>query len=339
MVYVRVDANETIATGHVMRCLAIAEKLKKRGETVVFILADDYPIKLIEEYGFHTLVLQTDWQKMESELEIFQKLIQKNHIQKLLIDSYQVTEKYLTKLHELTSIVYIDDLATFHYDVDHLINYNHYYKTIHYERKYKESSTKLWLGCNYIPLREEFQKIEEKKICCKIENIMITTGGTDPYHVCFLLAQKLAEKYSDINIHVVAGKFFDNVTCLKQLEKEKKNVILHQNINRMSDLMQKCDLAISAGGTTLYELCACGVPSICFCMADNQSLGVMEMAKEDIMLTAGDVRYSNEEFYDRILELVEKMKSKETRKLFSKQMQKLVDGKGAERIANIIMEI
>ena len=72
---IRVDANEIVATGHVMRCLAIAEELRKIGQELLFISADDFPRPLIEQKGFEFVSLQTDWKHMEKEIERLQAVI------------------------------------------------------------------------------------------------------------------------------------------------------------------------------------------------------------------------------------------------------------------------
>lgn len=68
MLYIRTDMNNMIATGHVMRCLAIAEAAKEQGEQVTFLLSDEQAVELIEQRGYQTIVLHTSWYDMESEL-------------------------------------------------------------------------------------------------------------------------------------------------------------------------------------------------------------------------------------------------------------------------------
>ena len=102
--------NDTIATGHMMRCLAIADAAKSIGQSTVFILADNEAVGLLKERGYEYIVLDTDWNNMESEIGILEQLILKWKINRILIDSYQVTKSYLQKLQKLTEVYYIDDL-------------------------------------------------------------------------------------------------------------------------------------------------------------------------------------------------------------------------------------
>ena len=95
MFYIRADGNEKIGMGHIMRCLTIAEKLREQGEEVLFLTADDRPVKLIEERGFTAKILFTYYDKMEVELPQLMPLFMGDgqaEKPRILVDSYFVTE-------------------------------------------------------------------------------------------------------------------------------------------------------------------------------------------------------------------------------------------------------
>ena len=94
----------------------------------------------------------------------------------------------------------------------------------------------------------------------------------------------------DIKIHVVEGVYSVNHEFLEKLSEEYDNLIIHKNVQNMTELMVQCDIAISAGGFTLYELCACGVPTISVAFADNQLENVKRFDEEGLIIYAGDVR-------------------------------------------------
>lgn len=338
MIFIRADANAVIATGHIMRCMVIAAWLVKLGEQVTFLVADEFSVDMLDENGFSYIVLDTDWRTMESELPVLRKIIQNFESSILFVDSYQVTEAYFKELSTITKVIYLDDRNAFRCDVFGLINYSHYYHDFKYEETYADSGVRLWLGCGFIPLRDEFCHMEEKDIHDAVQNIMITTGGTDNFNVSEQILKTMAVRFADIKFHLVIGRFYKNRDKLRELASGMKNVILYENISKMSTLMKNCDVAISSGGTTLYELCACGVPTICFSMADNQVPGVKAMAEQGIMLSAGDVRDAEELFGVRVLEHFGRLQDKGQRLAYSRKMQKLVDGKGAERIADMVLK-
>ena len=121
MIYIRTDMNSVIATGHMMRCLAVADAAGSMGEETTFLLADAEAADLLEKRGYRYIVLNTDWKDMEGELPALRKVIGERGIHTLLIDSYRVTEKYLAELEKLVRTVYIDDVNAFHYPVSALI--------------------------------------------------------------------------------------------------------------------------------------------------------------------------------------------------------------------------
>lgn len=103
--------------------------------------------------------------------------------------------------------------------------------------------------------------------------------------------------------------------------------------------MRKCDAAVSAGGTTLFELCACKVPTICFSFADNQAGFTWKMGEHQVMLYAGDARENPAKTASVIIEkLVGLCGDKELSHSLSENMGKLVDGKGVGRIVDALLK-
>ena len=102
--------------------------------------------------------------------------------------------------------------------------------------------------------------------------------------------------------------------------------------------MKSADIAVSAGGTTLYELCACGTPTISYAFADNQLNNVIQFQEDEIIDYAGDARCGN--LIEKILYYLEQYRSdKDLRLKRARKMQQLVDGNGSMRIVHEWKEI
>ena len=141
-------------------------------------------------------------------------------------------------------------------------------------------------------------------------------------------------------LHVVVGRLNEDKDKLYKLADELPFLQLHENVSDMASLMASCDLAVSAAGTTLYELCAAGVPSMSFCLADNQLTAAKTFEEAGIIPCAGDIRYSCDEALDRIMDFVTYMSENfQKRKAAHETMRRLVDGKGAVRIAEALIEM
>ena len=338
MLFFRVDANREIATGHLMRCLTIAEEAKNRGINATFIMAEGDFYEYLHNKGFSTYILQSDYQNMEEEIPAMKHLIQELHISKLIIDSYFVTEGYFHEISQCTKTVYIDDLCKEVYLCDMLICYANYYQKLSYEEKYSRN-TRLVLGCAYVPLRNAFTDIKEKEIPNEVKEILIMSGGTDPFHVCRdIMERVMTEDNARYRFTAICGKYNADYSFLKERYEGKHNAEILQNVENMEYYMKRADVAISAGGTTLYELCACGTPTICYSYADNQLDNVTSFHEDGIMIYAGDIR--NNGCPDQITEALEHLLCDgQLRGRLSKKMQQKVDGKGAARIVEEIVKL
>lgn len=366
MVVIRADANSKIGMGHVMRCLSVADALLKRGEEVLFVTADDTPVPLLTKKGVPYRVLHTDYADMEAELpklwnalsELPQgpgvpeaALPQRNTF--ILVDSYYVTEKYLAALKKRITTIYMDDIYAFSYPVDMLINYNIYGEEMGYEKDAAFADTKLLLGTKYVPLREEFSAgagyVQSRKEFSEgVENvtpaadggILITTGGSDSFNLAGQLLME-AMKYDALKTkeyHVVSGSLNPHIGELQALAQKHENIHIHCNVTNMAELMAESEVALSAGGSTLYELCAVGVPVIAFSFAENQEHLVQTFVKRGIAQYGGNYRTDgNKMIQNTIAGLETLLEDKNLRTEYRKKARTLVDGKGADRIAEAII--
>lgn len=332
MLYIRADMNDSIATGHIMRCRAIADAARKQGEETTFLLADGQAVNLLKEWGYSYIVLGTDWKDMDSELRVLEKVISEKNIECLLIDSYQVTESYLKHLSEKTRTIYIDDVNAFLYPVDVIICYVNYWEKFSYNVRCPEK--KLLLGPQYVPLRTEFYNCPSKYIKSKVENLVLLSGGTDRYDVLDKLLEKIKKKYYKL-ITVFCGAYYPKYEYMLEKYKNEKNVVIRKAVNNIKDYMDNADFLVSAGGTTLYELCAVGTPAVSYSIADNQLENVKVFHENGIIDYAGDVRC--DDVVKNILKYLDLYyKNEALRRDRSQKMQKLIDGKGAERIAECL---
>lgn len=339
-IFIRTDMNETIATGHVMRCLSIADAAAKKGKKTIFISADEHPEELICSRGHSFINLDREWNQMDKESEKLIPVLQEYGAGRLLIDSYQVTYDYLEEVRKVTEIFYLDDLDQFKYPVQNLICYANYYRKLSYGAY--SDRTKFYLGTSYLPLREVYQNRNRKDISSKISHVLLLSGGSDPLHMTDrllpVIMRKMEGKGNSI-ITVICGKLyhgFDDL-CKRYEEKNGSDLMIRilQDVSHPEIYMEEADLAVSAGGTTLYELSAMGVPTITYSFADNQLQNVKQFMEDGLMDYAGDGRNTGvEEKLEDYFDLLEK--DIDLRKKRSEAMQQLVDGRGAERIADLL---
>ena len=339
MVYIRTDANETIATGHVMRCLTIAHEIVQLGEKVCFIISDKESAGMISGQGFPFLITFTKWDNtdIEYEYKMLQGYAKNGDI--LLVDSYFLNSDYLMKMKSLFRIAVFDDMFAEKFPADIVINYNLYFEKYNYAERYAGTNTKLLLGSKYVPLRKEFLNVKPA-VNEEINTILLICGGGDKYHILPELVRRICftEKGRKYKFLVIAGGLNKDVEELKTYEKNLKNVKVYQNVKSMVSVMQQADMVISAASTVLYECCRMQLPTIFFTMADNQEDDVEAFADSGIMKYAGDIRKNRTGTIAAIMEMLEEVTSDETvRRNLIERMRKVVDGKGAWRIAKAII--
>ena len=255
--------------------------------------------------------------------------IERRGISRILIDSYQVTEHYLAALQEYVETIYIDDLNAFTYPVNTIICYANYWSKFRYEEQY--DSVKFYLGTRYVPLREAFWNCEAKKIKPRVERLLILSGGADPYDAIGKILKQIDRTWYR-QIDVICGKYNGRYCELKEIYRNEKNIHIHKTVTDIDKYMKNADIAISAGGTTLYELCACGTPTISYSLADNQLDNVKQFQEAQLIDYAGDVRY--EDVALKVQNYLERYHGDSImRREKSLKMQQTVDGKGALRLA------
>lgn len=241
-------------------------------------------------------------------------------------------------MRQYTTTAYLTGMNNFLYPVDILINYHIYAKHLGYQEQYKKN-TKLVLGCQFAPLRREFSiepiyMRDEKKI-------FITTGGTDPYEVMPALLELLLESdCKQWEYHIIIGKYYkkQEIEKLYKLKDKTRNIFFYKDIQNIEKIMKNCSIAVSAAGSTLYELCACGIPTVVFAFADNQLLSLKAFSEQNFAESAGDVRQNFTENLKKIVDgVLRYAMNKELCIKRSNSNRKKIDGKGAERLAKILI--
>lgn len=341
MIIFRADGNSVIGAGHIMRCLSIANAAKEKGETCKFILATDDFKETIIGNGHSAEVLNSDYTKVDTK-EIIE-LISKEKPSAVIADSYFVTENDMNVLRQYcneigSKLVYIDDRCCCAFPCDILVNYNVSADKDSYNKLYENTTKPVFLlGTEYAPLRKEFQDQEDRVVIKEGKNILVSTGGADSDHFTLSLINEAA-KYNDYNFHFVVGMMNRDKTEIRKLASEYRNIIIHENVAQMGKLMRSCDAAVSASGSTLYELCATQTPTITYVLADNQIPLANGFSDRDIIKYYGDIRVIGKDKLANILicEIVKLADDYEQRKHIAETMA-VVDGNGAGRIIDRIL--
>ena len=344
MIYLRADGNKQIASGHLMRCLTIARSLRHKDILPVFLVSDSDSIEMLQNiltqeekasHAFPVIHLQTDYTDLEQELPVLEKILQTQPPECLLVDSYFATADYFDALQGLCPIAYIDDLQAFDAPLDLVINYD-----LAPDTSFYQNARRVLAGGTYTPLREQFS-LNQYHVWEQVRDVFLSTGATDPWYITANLIRYLLEdpQWEDTSFHVITGPMHHSREQLLALSGSDERVVLHENVQDMASLMKECDLAVSAGGTTLFELCAIGVPSLSFAFADNHLPGIRDFATADLIPTLGDVR-TNPDFILHAAQTLSQLAADHSRRAEqSSRMRIAIDGAGANRIAGALLKL
>lgn len=343
MLIIRADGNVQIGIGHLMRCMTVGEAVRSLyGDDypMLFICADAESAQTVSTHGFESDILNTDFHDMDGELDKLALCMLRHDIvlsgdNVILVDSYYVTDTYLLRLKEYGKVYLMDDLQGHAYPVDGIINYNIFANPGTYEDLYRGKNVQFYLGSKYIPLRKQFSKTKYK-VRETVSDVLITTGGGDESNIAAEILNAIYRN-EDITYHILIGRFNTHLESWRRQSREKQNVKVYYDISDVASLMIQCDMAISAGGSTIYELSALGIPFICFSYADNQNALVDYIGNTKTAGCAGRWNQGKQSVLDSIREQFEVMyDSKELRRQYSEKERNLIDGEGAYRIAEVI---
>lgn len=323
----RVDASTQIGSGHVMRCLTLAQKLKKGKQADVYFvmrLLEGNLIELVKSKGFTVFTLPkaplndglkgyAKWltaTQMQDAEETNAVISQLPKIDLLVVDSYAIDYEWESMLRPyVKQIMVIDDLANRKHDCDILLDQNFF---LNKEERYNglvAEDCKLYLGPKYALLREEFYITKEhlRKRNGGISNILVFFGGSDLTNETekAIKAIKLLNK-PDIKVNVVVGFSNKHKEIIKKQCRSHPQFYFYCQVNNMAELMNEADLAIGAGGTTILERWFMELPSIVISVADNQTKICEDCAEAGLFKYLG--KYSEVSVQDIINALEEFIK-------------------------------
>jgi UDP-2,4-diacetamido-2,4,6-trideoxy-beta-L-altropyranose hydrolase len=339
----RVDASIQMGTGHVMRCLALAQSWQDDGGEVYFCTHQDLPLALIQRLtteGINRIELQFVPGSQADALGTISHC--RNHLSSwLVLDGYHFDADYQQAIVAAgLQLLAIDDYGhADRYCADLVLNQNVYADAILYPRI--DSHTQLLLGCEYALLRREFWQWRDdlQSKVRKLEpnaplRLLVTLGGSDPNNTTFTVLTALKD-LEGIEAKIIIGGSNPHLELLKSACDDLKDTIsLYYDITNMPELMAESDLAIAAGGSTCWELAMMGIPSLLLILAENQRLNAEKLGELGVGINLG-----------RDLQVTPKIISGEIDRLrqdpdrltsMSEKAVTLVDGYGANRVIEYI---
>lgn len=325
--FVVTEGGENIGFGHVMRCKSVAAQLKAKNVSVEFIVNDDQRLDgMFNDFIVHRYSLG-----VESIKSILTFLDKKAVV---LVDSYKLVQSDYDALARHASLLAcFDDYQRLEYPAGLVINGALDAEKIDYRQR---KGVEYLLGVRYAPLRDEFVNVEPKVIRDKVSNVLITMGGDDFRNLTPGVSELLSAVCPEAEIQVVIGGAFKDKEKYVTQAHSKVKYCSGINATQMRNLMQLADFAVTAGGQTLYELARVGTPALVVGVADNQKNNIAAWDSHGFIKFCG--WHDDPRLWQNLKSFAKDMASAAVRKTMSNAGSALIDGQGAERIAEAIIQ-
>jgi len=357
----RVDASIQIGMGHVMRCLSLADTLRKHGVNCIFFCRPrpGDMLEVIKQRGYKAVALPSlgddsrlfdfkestcaSWLGTRWDIDAFDtyKALNDQILDWLIVDHYALDQNWESALRiGCRHLMVIDDLADRPHDCDILLDQNLGRSASDYKNLLSENVLQL-VGPKFALLREEFEiarpesLVQRSTIKCK--HLLIAMGGIDQHNITeqILEALETSSLQRDLRISVVLGSkapHLENVKIRASIMNWKTRVI--SGLSDVAKLMSDSDLAIGAAGVTAWERCCMGLPSIIMVLADNQRAGAIALENAGAALIADNVNEIVLQLKSFLspegnLNLLERM---------SASAANIVDGRGTARVCRRIID-
>jgi UDP-2,4-diacetamido-2,4,6-trideoxy-beta-L-altropyranose hydrolase len=360
----RVDASNQIGTGHVTRCIALADELTAAGMRCCFICRslEGNMILNIRNHGYKTFELpknnrmtyvhdylnnqleHADWLGVDwlTDAEQTAAILELQNITWLVIDHYAIDIKWEEHIKPyINYLCVIDDLDNRNHSCEILIDQNWFglQTNLRYDKKVNHNCIKL-VGPNYAIIKSIYLKARKKvkKRSGIINTILVFFGGSDQQNQTEkTLAALSNDIFDEIYVDIVVGPNYLNYEALSQLASKRSRTKIYKNLPDLSDLMVKADIMIGAGGTTTWERMCLGLPSLIISIANNQTQICIELNNAGFINYIGE--FNNVGISDIEKKIIQITLQPDLLKKQSEIIFHLVDGYGTSRVVQAFQQI
>ena len=354
----RVDESNQIGSGHIMRCLTLAKALSTHGANCAFICRDlvgNFSNKITEanfqlfllpkqeknervsnQENTHTNWLGCDWEIDAKQTQEFLAPIQPDW---LVVDHYSLDVKWESYLQEnYQKLIVIDDLADRQHNCDVLLDQNLYADMAsRYKGKIPNHCIQLF-GPQYALLHPCYANLRKqaKPRTFPLKNLLVFFGGFDSFNITGLVLEALENLPTPFeSINIVISKQSLHYEQIRNRIKDSSNIQLHSDIPSLAELILKADLAIGAGGSTTWERCCLGLPTLVVTVAQNQRPVSHHLNQLGLVSWVADASTVQPE---HIIHALKKCLSMDNISLWSKQCMDICSGQGSNQVVKTMLE-
>ncbi len=325
-VLLRADASATQGTGHVMRCLTLAQCLREAGHTVTLgtnesgvvwledmIRANGINVVRVPQHSLdHQLLSQLapDW---------------------IAVDSYEIEAHLISECRSVSRVLAIVDGDDRGIDADLYLDHNVGAELLEWPAHVQP---RLLAGSRYSLIRQaivDARRPQPWLFSSDSPHIVAVMGGSDPTGTIVPVTQALCGLVGNFRATIVCASIWRGK--VDALVANRGNFMVTEPTGELPALLVTCDVAVSAAGTSSWELCTLGIPSVLIDVVDNQTLGLSELSSRGLALAVSPEHRSTEEFVEALRTAVGALLSDEQKRhAMSLRSIESFDGLGALRV-------
>lgn len=350
----RVDSSVQIGSGHLMRCLTLAECLREQGAEILFLCRDlaGNLCQIVSDKDFSILMLcspqpssdNLQWNNHAAWLGVSQQvdaaecvsLLQGRDVDWLIVDHYALEAEWECLLRPYVgNVMVIDDLADRSHDCDMLLDQNFYPGAESRYNTLVPKDCRQLIGPRYALLRSEFSDLREQSRFerCAVKKVLVFYGSSDLTNETGKAVRAIKSLGSEeVHFDVVVGASNKHAGELEKQCQNLKNVSFYVQVDNLAEMMVNADLCFGAGGTSTWERCCLGLPSIVTTVAANQEGLTRYCAERGLLYWLGSADGVGVDDLRSALQLFTTSPG-ENLKSISRNSMQVVDGKGTQRTA------
>lgn len=326
------EANEKVATGHLMECVICAETLLDNGYYISFWINNDADVRLKTripcEYKEYKRNIEVDYDELVAEINRINPCA-------VILNLREVSGEFVAKLKALTKfkILCIDEYGHRYLPADIIINpmIDPYYW------QYEGEKIDLYCGAQYLVLSEKLERLHsmEKPINSNIDNILISMGGVDPRDYTTILVNEIPQIFPNASIDIILGGGYINRQNIYNMAAGYNQVKIYENVTTMPEMIFGTDLIICAGGNTLHEAACIGTPAIIMPSMPHEIRTAKYFEKSGF----GYVVNTSSMLCENLAECCDRINNSMIRKEMSHKGKQISDGLGRKRIIEILEKV
>ena len=329
-----VDASPSVGGGHVMRSLALAGVLEAQGATCRFVAPPAVAAILA---AFAPQMAQAP--AASSAPRDLADAVAGETDDASGVEHYGLAAADHRSMAQSQPALVIDDLADRPLGIDLILDSGPSRRAEDYEGLIDEQA-RLLLGPHYAPVRPEFAALRETALAWRGEpvgRVLVSLGLTDLDGVTGRVVERLRPKVSDVGIDIVLGAEAPSLASLVKIARRDTRIVLHVDSPHMARLTAEADLAIGAAGSSTWERCTLGLPTLMLVLAENQRAAARALAEREAALVVEADAANFEALFDRALTRL--TTDAALRRRLATASAELCDGQGAPRVAEAFLKL